>query len=251
MILIKISYQNSFKLHLLFCNMLKNCIRDIQKLSSPEKVKILQRFFKTGKGQYGEGDIFLGIQVPDTREIAKKYCDLDSKDIKKLLQSKIHEHRLLALLILIQKYSKGDNFKREKIFNFYLKNTIYINNWDLVDLSAPNIIGPYLSDKDRKILYSLARSNNLWAKRISIVSTYYFIKSNQFEDTFRISEILLNDKHDLIHKAIGWMLREIGKRNQEAEEQFLIKHYKEMPRTMLRYAIERFDEKKRKFYMMK
>src|SRR3989344_228866 len=204
MILIKISYQNSFKLHLLFCNMLKNCIRDIQKLSSPEKAKILQRFFKTGKGQYGEGDIFLGIQVPDTREIAKKYCDLDSKDIKKLLQSKIHEHRLLALLILIQKYSKGDNFKREKIFNFYLKNTIYINNWDLVDLSAPNIIGPYL-----------------------------------------------NDKHDLIHKAIGWMLREIGKRNQEAEEQFLIKHYKEMPRTMLRYAIERFDEKKRKFYMMK
>ena len=231
--------------------MLKNLQKDLEKLKNPEKAKILARFFKTGKGEYGEGDIFLGIQVPDTRKIAKKYTNLDFKDVEELLRSKIHEHRLAALLVLREKFTKANNKEKAKIFNFYLKNTKKINNWDLVDLSAEQIIGSYLKDKDKLILSRLAKSNNLWEKRISIISTFSYIKSNQFEETFRISEILLNDKHDLIHKAVGWMLREIGKRDQRVEEIFLKKHYKEMPRTMLRYAIEKFDEDKRKFYLMK
>jgi len=167
-------------------------------------------------------------------------------DIQKLLDSKIHEHRLVGLLILVDKYEKSNN---KEIVDFYLANTKNINNWDLVDLTAHKILGHYLLDKDRTLLYNLARSNDLWEKRISIISTFYFIKNNDFKDALKISEILLNDKHDLIHKAVGWMLREIGKRDQKAEEKFLKKYYKKMPRTMLRYAIEKFDEKKRKAYL--
>ena len=229
--------------------MLNKLKKDLNKLKNKEKAKILAGFFKTGKGEYGEGDIFLGIIVPEQLKIAKKYFDLNLNGLNKLIFSKIHEYRLVSLLILINKYNKVDNKEKKKIFSFYLKNIKYINNWDLVDLSAPNIIGDYLLDKDRKILYKLAKSKNLWEKRISIISTYRFIKENNFNDTLKISEILLNDKHDLIHKAVGWMLREIGKKNQVIEEKFLRKYHKVMPRTMLRYAIEKFDENKRKFYL--
>jgi 3-methyladenine DNA glycosylase AlkD len=228
---------------------LKDVEGELRKLANPEKSKILSGFFKTGKGDYGEGDFFLGITVPEQRKIVKKYPDLPIKDIRKLLSNKIHEYRLVALLMLIRQYGKADERGEKEIFDFYLANTRHINNWDLVDLSAPNIIGEYLLDKDRAILYKLVKSANLWEKRIAIMATFTFIRNNQFEDTFRIAEILLYDKHDLIHKAAGWMLREIGKRNQAQEEAFLKKYCSEMPRTMLRYAVERFDEQKRRLYL--
>lgn len=227
------------------------CLKEIKKLKNPVKAKILARFFKTGKGEYGEGDIFLGIVVPLQRKIAQKYENLEFVEIKKLLSSKIHEHRLIALLILVEKNKKANELEKEKIVDLYLKNTKNINNWDLVDLSAPKILGEYFWKKDRKNLYKLARSKNLWEKRIAILTTYYFIKNKEFEDTLKISEMLLGDKHDLIHKAVGWMLREIGKIDQSVEEKFLLKYYKSMPRTMLRYAIERFSKNKRKFYLKK
>ena len=232
-------------------------------LANPEKAKLLSRFFKTGKGEYGEEDIFLGIVVPEQRKIAQKYIELSLPEIQKLLSSKIHEHRLTALIILTLQYKKAEKDNKqnqsatvktkEDIFNLYLNNTKYINNWDLVDISAPNIVGNYLlnkDSKDRSILYKLAKSH-LWDKRISILATFAFIRNNQFEDSLKLAEILLNDKYDLIHKATGWMLREIGKRDQSVEEEFLNKHYQTMPRTMLRYAIEKFDEKKKKYYMGK
>ena len=222
--------------------------KELNSLSDKEKAKILSGFFKTGKGEYGEGDKFLGITVPEQRKIAKKY-DLTLKEIQKPLSSKIHEYRLTALFVLIKKYKNSEN--KKQIYNFYLKNTKNINNWDLVDLSAPNILGDYLIDKDRKILHKLAESKNLWERRIAILATYTFIRKNDFDDTLKIAEMLLNDKHDLIHKAVGWMLREVGKRNIEKEEQFLKKHHKKMPRTMLRYAIEKLDKKKRKYYLNK
>lgn len=224
---------------------------ELQKLADPEKAEILSRFFKTGKGQYGEGDVFLGIPVPEQRRIARKYAGLSLGDIHGLLSSKTHEHRLVALLILVDKYNKADADGREKIIDFYLKHTRQINNWDLVDLSAGNIMGDYLLDKDRAILYRLAGSAQLWERRIAIMSTFAFIRNNDFKDTLSISKLLLKDKHDLIHKAVGWMLREVGKRNLKTEEEFLKGHFRQMPRTMLRYAIERFDEKKRKFYLGK
>jgi len=227
----------------------KNLESDLLKLKNPQKAKILQRFFKTGKRQYGEGDIFWGITVPKQRQIAKKHPDLTLQELQKLLSSKIHEYRLTALFILISKYKKADESGKKEIFNFYLKNTQNINNWDLIDLSAPSIVGDYLLDKNRAILYRLAKSKSLWEKRIAILATYAFIKNNQFVETLKISEILLKDNHDLIHKAVGWMLREVGKKNQETEEKFLKKHYRQMPRTTLRYAIERFSEKKRKGYL--
>jgi len=226
-----------------------NLKQDLNKLADPKQAKILSSFFKTGKGEYGEGDVFLGIKVPEQRKIVKKYSNLSLKDTQALLNSKIHEHRLVALLILVDKYNKSD--KKQEIVDIYLKNTKKINNWDLVDLSAHKILGEYLLDKNRKILYKLAKSKDLWEKRIAIISTAAFINNNQFDDTLKISEILLNDNHDLIHKAVGWMLREVGKKNQAVEEKFLKKYHKTMPRTMLRYSIERFDEKKRKFYMKK
>lgn len=223
--------------------------KEIKKNVNPQKAKLLQRFFKTGKGQYGEGDIFLGLMVPMQREIVKKYHDLSLADIQKLLNSKIHEERLIALLILVSQFKRGDTREQKIIFNFYLKNAKNINNWDLVDLTAPNIVGQFLMDKNRKILYKLAKSDNLWEKRIVILATFTFIKYGQFKDALRVAEILLQDKHDLIHKAVGWMLREIGKRDLATEEVFLKKHHKRMPRTMLRYAIEKFPEKKRKWYL--
>ncbi|MDD4804438.1 MAG: DNA alkylation repair protein [Candidatus Pacebacteria bacterium] len=223
--------------------------KELRTLADFEKANILQRFFKTKKGEYGEGDIFLGIIVPNTRKVAKNYRDLKLLEVKKLLYSKIHEERLCALLILVDKFEKGDDVEKVKVFDFYIKNAKQANNWDLVDLSAPKIVGKYLLDKPKDILYKFAESKNLWEKRISIVSTYTFIKNNQFEDTFKIAEILMNDKHDLIHKAVGWMLREVGKRFLKDEERFLKKYSKKMPRTMLRYAIEKFTESKKLSYL--
>lgn len=227
--------------------MLKQLISDLNSLKDDEKTKILQGFFKTGKGQYGEGDIFLGISVPQQREIAKKYYDLEFYDLQKLLDSEIHEMRLTGLIILVKKFEKSKNRKKE--FDFYLKNTSRINNWDLVDVTAPKIVGIYLNDKDRKVLYKLAKSKSLWERRIAIVSCFEFIRRNDFDDALNVSEILLGDKEDLIQKAVGWMLREVGKRDINVLEKFLRKNYKLMPRTMLRYAIEKFDEEKRKKYL--
>jgi len=229
--------------------MLDQTKKDLTKLGNPEKAKNLARFFKTGKGEYGEGDIFLGIPVPEQRKVAKRNIDLSLADLQELLRSKIHEYRLTGALILVLKYEKADSSDKNEIFRFYLKNTENINNWDLVDLSAPKIIGDYLINKNTAILFELAKSDNLWERRIAILSTFKFIRNNDFKDALCISELLLHDEHDLIHKAVGWMLREIGKRDQEVEEKFLIKNYMEMPRTMLRYAIEKFGENKRKFYL--
>lgn len=223
--------------------------KEIESKRNDKQAKNLQRFFKTGKGEYGEGDIFLGIKVPILREIVKKYSGLPLTKIQNLLISKIHEYRLIGLLILVDKFKKSLEEERANIFNLYIKNTKNINNWDLVDLSAPNIVGEFLINKDKKILYNFATSRNLWERRISIISCSAFIKKEEYDDAIRISEILLNDEHDLIHKAIGWMLREIGKRDLEILEKFLKKHYKKMPRTMLRYSIERFDEEKRQKYL--
>ena len=225
---------------------------DLRELADPEKAKLLQGFFKTGKGEYAEGDIFLGVVVPEQRKVAQRYAGLTLPEIQTLLNSKIHEHRLTALFILTDKYQKSGEQEKKKIFELYLKNKKNINNWDLIDLSAPKIVGNYLLDKKRDILYRLAKSKSLWEKRMSILATFEFIANNEYKDTLAISEILLNGKHDLIHKGVGWMLREVGKRvSQEKEEEFLNKHYKKMPRTMLRYAIERFPEQKRKFYLKK
>ncbi len=231
--------------------MLNKLKKDIEEAKNPEQSKILQRFFKTGKGEYGEGDIFLGIKVPLQRKIAKEYTDLSFNDLQILLNSKIHEERLIALIILTKKYkkSKKDSVKKRQIFEFYLKNTHNINNWDLVDLSAPNIVGDFSSIDGTEIIRFLAKSKNLWEKRIAIVSTYAFIKKRIFGETLAIADMLLKDEHDLIHKAVGWMLREVGKRNQEVLEIFLKERYKIMPRTMLRYAIEKFPEEKRKAYL--
>ena len=222
--------------------------KELKAKARPKKAKILQRFFKTGPGEYGEGDIFLGIVVSDIRGAAKKYSSLKIEEAARLLHSKIHEERLTALLIMVNKFQAGED--KEKIYNLYFKNTKYINNWDLVDLSADKIIGAYLSGKPKSILYKLARSESIWERRISIMATFNFIKNNKFKETLKIAKILLNDEHDLIHKAVGWMLREIGKRDLKAEERFLKKYYKKMPRIMLRYAIERFTEKKRKQYLL-
>jgi 3-methyladenine DNA glycosylase AlkD len=217
--------------------------------SNKEHAAVLQRFFKTGPGEYGEGDVFIGIKVPTLRKISKGFYHLTLDELNVLLKSPIHEERLTSLFILVKKFEKGNQKERKNIFKFYIKNTKKINNWDLVDLSAPNIVGEYLTAKDHDLLFKLASSKNLWERRIAIMATFQFIKSKQFDTTFRIAEMLLDDKHDLIHKAVGWMLREIGKRDLAAEENFLLKFYKKMPRTMLRYAIEKFPEKKRLAYL--
>jgi len=224
----------------------------LKALENKEKAKLLSGFFKTGKGEYGEGDKFLGIIMPEQRKVAKKYVNLSIKEVERLLHSNIHEHRMVALVIWTYQYEKADENTKEEIYKTYLNNTKYINNWDLVDVTTPRIVGMHLLDKDRKVLYKLAKSKDLWEKRIAVLATFAFInKRNEFDDALKISEILLNDDHDLIHKAVGWMLREIGKRDLAAEEKFLKKYYKTMPRTMLRYSIEKFDEDKRKFYMKK
>lgn len=209
----------------------------------------LQRFFKTGKGEYAEGDVFAGIKVPVSRKIAKQHLDLSFTDLQKLLKSKIHEERLIALLILVERYKKSDEKDKERIFNFYIKNIESVNNWDLVDLTAEKIIGAYLFDKKKDLLYKFARSENLWKRRIAVISSFYFIQNYYYRDTLKIAKILLDEKHDLIQKAAGWMLREIGKRDFITEEKFLQVNYKKMPRTMLRYAIEKFPEEKRQKYL--
>jgi len=229
--------------------MLLNLIKELQEQRNPKQAELLQRFFKTGPGEYGEGDKFLGIKVPIQRQIASKYTDLNLQNIQKLLNSKAHEHRLVGLLILVDKFKKSSETEKGNIFNFYLKNTNNINNWDLVDLTSHKIVGEFLKNKKRDVLYRLAESTNLWEKRISIISCFAYLKDQDFNDALRISEILLNDSHDLIHKAVGWVLREIGKKDKKVEEQFLKKHYKNMPRTTLRYAIERFGEEKRLKYL--
>jgi 3-methyladenine DNA glycosylase AlkD len=237
---------------------------ELKKLADPVRGKFLQRFFKTGKGEYAEGDVFIGINVPQLREVAKKYSSLDIKQLEELIKSKIHEERMVALFILINKY-KTTNHKKI-CFHFYIKNMRNINNWDLVDLSAPNIVGEHLFNNDQirikladknflaspeQILKNLAKSENLWERRIAVLATFWFIKNKQFNESLQIAQMLLTDKHDLIHKAVGWMLREIGKRDLPTEIKFLDKHYRKMPRTMLRYAIEKFPEKQRAVYLKK
>ncbi|MAG59831.1 DNA alkylation repair protein [Candidatus Woesebacteria bacterium] len=229
--------------------MVKDIVGDLQKLKDPKRAKILARFFKTGKGEYGEGTVFWGITVPDVRSVAKKHLDIPLSIINRLLSSRIYEHRLTALIILVEKYRKAKESDKKKIVNFYLSNTKRVNSWGLVDLTADKILGNYLLKKDKSILYRLARSKNLWERRIATISTFEFIKNNKFTDSLKIAQLLLRDEHDLIHKAVGWMLREIGKRDQRTEERFLKKHYNSMPRTMLRYAIERFNERKRRLYL--
>ncbi len=222
---------------------------DLRSLSSVKRAKVLSGFFKTGKGQYAEGDLFLGVSVAKSRVVAKKYNNLKFSAIKILLKSKIHEERLLALLILVDQFSQGDKKQKEKICNFYLGQTKYVNNWDLVDLTADKIVGAYLLNKPKSILYKLAKSDNLWERRIAIVATYNFIKNNNFNETLKIAEILLPDKHDLIQKAVGWMMREVGKRDQTMLEDFLKKNYQKLSRITLRYAIEKFPSELRKTYL--
>jgi len=208
-----------------------------------------QRFFKTGKGEYGEGDVFLGVRVPILRKLARKYREISIPDAVRLLHSSYHEERLLALFILVGHFKKAGDEEKERIFRLYLANTEFINNWDLVDSSAEHVVGAFLLERDKGPIYKLVRSKDLWERRIAIISTFHFIRNNKFVDTLKIANILLQDKEDLIHKAVGWMLRETGKRNREVEENFLKKHYKNMPRTMLRYAIEKFPESQRKKYL--
>lgn len=223
----------------------------LKKKSKPNKVQGIERFFKTGKGQYGEGDKFLGVTVPDVSKIAKENIDADFDIIQKLIVSEWHEVRLLALKILVYKYQsrKATAHLKKEIFNFYIKNLEYVNNWDLVDTSSPNIIGHYLLDKDRKLLYRYAKSKNLWLRRIAIISTFTFIRNGELDDTFKISDILLHDKHDLMHKAVGWMLREAGKKDIEKLKKYLVTNIFIIPRTALRYAIEKFSESLRKEYL--
>ena len=221
----------------------------LRDLANPTIAEHSQRFFKTGKGQYGEGDIFRGIRVPVLRAQAKKFPDLPLKEVRSLMKSAFHEERLCALLILVLKFAIGDEQERTAIFSLYVKNTKYINNWDLVDSSAHQIVGGYLIDKDRRLLHEFAQSKSLWKRRIAIIATYHFIKRDQFKDALNLSKRLLKDQEDLIQKAVGWMLREIGKRELVTEQTFLKAHYKQMPRTMLRYAIERFPERERKRYL--
>jgi 3-methyladenine DNA glycosylase AlkD len=221
----------------------------LQRLGTKKRAKVSQRFFKTGPDEYGEGDIFLGITVPELRRLATSYQAITLTEVTQLLRSMIHEERLLALLILCRTYAGGDEHAQKRIYELYLKNTRYVNNWDLVDASAEHIVGAFLMGRSKKSLYALARSSDLWERRIAIMATFHFIKRNEFAETLKIARMLLSDTEDLIHKAVGWMLREVGKRRIQIEERFLKEHYKEMPRTMLRYAIERFPEAKRQRYL--
>lgn len=222
-------------------------------LSLPEKKEFLPSFFKTGKGEYAEGDKFLGVVVPDIRKVAKHYKDISFTDVEELLHNEYHECRICALIILVEKFKKEkDSDTREKIYSFYLSQTLYINNWDLVDVTCKDIVGEYLVDKsDRSILYQLAASSSLWEQRIAVVSTFAFIKRGDFTDILKLSELFLSHPHDLMHKAVGWMLREVGKKDESVLLQFLDKHHKIMPRTMLRYSIEKLTTDERKHYMSK
>ena len=222
---------------------------ELQAFSTEEKREVLPRFFKTGKGEYGEGDHFLGVAVPDTRTVAKQHKDISLNEIRNLMQSEWHEVRLCALLIMVEKSKKKDETLRKQLFDLYLSQTSRINNWDLVDLSCRFIVGEFLLDKSRDILYQLAQSPLLWDNRIAIVSTYAFIRKGQLDDTYVLSDLMMKHPHDLMHKAIGWMLREAGKRNPERLYDYVMNHRAEMPRTMLRYAIEKFGPKERSVLM--
>jgi 3-methyladenine DNA glycosylase AlkD len=226
--------------------------RALESVSSLERAKINAWFFKTGKGEYGEGDEFLGVTVPDQRKVAKEYVELSFEEIQKLLQSKKHEHRLTALLILTLQYKRGGIKEQKGVVSFYLKNIIYVNNWDLVDLSAYHILGAqYVQNGGEKMLFVLAKSKNLWERRIGIIATLAFIRDKNYDPTLKIAEILLHDTEDLMHKAVGWMLREMGKRDKKTLVTFLEKHSTVMPRTMLRYAIERFPKEERTMWLQK
>jgi len=222
---------------------------EIIELGDPVRAKHSQRFFKTARGEYGEGDIFVGVKVPQLRTLAKRHKEVTRLDALELLHSKYHEVRLTALFFLVHLYQHGDATEKKQIYEDYLDQVAYVNNWDLVDSSALQIVGHYLFDKDRSHLKTLARSKDIWERRIAIISSYYFIRQYDFQDTLKLAEILLNDEEDLIHKAVGWMLREVGNKSRPTEEVFLQQHYQNMPRTMLRYAIEKFPEALRQAYL--
>lgn len=228
---------------------LKEVLELLYSFENPTRAVHSMRYFKCGLGEYGHGDKFMGATVPQLRHAARRFQSLSFSDLSKLLKSKIHEERLLALLVLVHQYKKAAQKEKKQIVEFYLKNRKGINNWDLVDTSAGYILGDYLREKPKTILYRFARSNDLWEKRISIISTMNFIAFGKFGDTLKITKILMKDEHDLIHKACGWMLREVGKKNLATEKAFLAKNYKKMPRTMLRYAIEKFPETERQRYL--
>jgi 3-methyladenine DNA glycosylase AlkD len=218
-------------------------------LANPSKAAFLAGFFKTGKGQYAEGDRFLGISVPAIRQLARQFRQLDLKSCECLLQSPYNEERLLALLILVGHYRCGDDGIKNMVYRIYLKNRQHVNNWNLVDSSAPHVVGSHLLQQDRSLLYELSQSRSLWGRRIAMLATFAFIRANDFADALKLTELFLTDEHDLMHKACGWMLREVGKRNQTVLESFLRRHHRVMPRTMLRYAIERFDSARRNAYL--
>lgn len=222
---------------------------DLQALGDAKIAEHSTRFFKAGPGEYGEGDRFLGIRVPVLRAQAKKCRGASLKAILSMLKSKWHEERLFAVLLLVQEYGRGSEQQKAAIYDAYLAHRQFVNNWDLVDSSAHLIVGPHLQSKKRDVLYELVQSEQLWDRRIAMMATYHFIRQQDFKDALRIAALLRDDEHDLIHKIVGWMLREIGNRDREAEETFLRKHYKKMPRTMLRYAIEKFPENRRKAYL--
>jgi 3-methyladenine DNA glycosylase AlkD len=226
--------------------------RELREHASPAKARILARFFKTGKGEYGEGDVFIGVMVPETRRVVRNYRGMPLGDVRELLLSPVHEERLCALLILVDTYRRGDATAKAAIYHFYLKNARRINSWDLVDISAPNIVGAEMlrtGDAGGR-LQRLAKSRNPWERRIAVLATFPFIAAGRHVPSLNVARMLLGDEHDLIHKAVGWMLREVGKRiSQETEEEFLRRHYRRMPRTMLRYAIERFPRRLREAYL--
>jgi 3-methyladenine DNA glycosylase AlkD len=216
--------------------------RDLHDLANPRRAAAASRFFKTAPGQYGAGDRFLGIPVPTLRKLAAQYQALSISEISALLSSPWHEARLLALLIMVRQFRGATRRRQRALYRLYMRRRARVNNWDLVDCSAEHIVGAYLRDGGRRELTRLARSSRLWERRMAMMATFHYIKRGEFDDTFRIARLLLDDPHDLIHKAVGWMLREVGNRNRSAEEAFLRRHAKAMPRTMLRYAIERFPE---------
>jgi len=218
-------------------------------LADEQRAGIQMRFFKTGPGEYGDGDRFIGVRVPELRRLSRQYRTLDRQSIVKLLQSKVHEERHLALFILVLQFKRGNDRQRRSIYDLYLANLSFINNWDLVDCSAEHIIGGWLETRKKTRLDKLARSADLWPRRVAMLATFHYIKQNDYKDALRIARQLLNDDHDLIHKAVGWMLREIGKRDNATEEAFLQTHYRNMPRTMLRYAIEKFPPSRRQAYL--
>ena len=223
--------------------------KTLKTLGDPDIADHSQRYFKTGDGQYGAGDRFLGIRVPVLRKYVKEFRDAPLDEVRKLLHSSWHEERLFALLLLVAKYQKGDDGEKAAVYKLYMDNTRCINNWDLVDSSAPYIVGPYLEAGEKTVLYAFARSDDLWQRRIAMMATFHFIRNGSFGTALELADILLNDKEDLIHKAVGWMLREVGNRDVGAEKAFLKSRYKQMPRTMLRYAIEKFPEEERKRYL--